>query len=69
MASQQFFLPVWPGMTGGKTLNAITVTPASVSVAVGANQAFTATGTYSDGSTANITSSVTWASGTPAWRP
>ncbi|MFZ5502324.1 MAG: Ig-like domain-containing protein [Pseudomonadota bacterium] len=65
MASQQFFLPVWPGMTGGKTLNAITVTPASVSVAVGANQAFTATGTYSDGSTANITSSVTWASGTP----
>ncbi|MDX1250997.1 MAG: Ig-like domain-containing protein [Gammaproteobacteria bacterium] len=65
VASQQLFLPVWPGMSGGKTLTAIAVTPASTSVVVGANQAFTATGTYSDGSTANITTSVTWASGTP----
>lgn len=50
-----------------KTLTSIAVTPATPAhLKVGATQAFTATGTYSDSSTADITSSVTWASGTTA---
>lgn len=48
------------------TLVSIAVTPTAPSMNVGGTQQFTATGTYSDSSTANITSSVTWASGTPA---
>ena len=46
------------------TLVSIAVTPANPSIAKGTTQQFTATGTYSDSSTANITSSVTWSSGT-----
>jgi probable HAF family extracellular repeat protein len=42
------------------TLTTIAVAPATPTVAVGATQQFTATGTYSDGSSADITSSVTW---------
>ena len=38
----------------------IAVTPGAPSVPLGLTQPFTATGTYSDGSTAVITSSVTW---------
>src|SRR6266478_4829127 len=50
-----------------KTLSSIAVTPASPAhLKVGATQQFTATGTYSDNTTADITSTVTWASGTPA---
>src|SRR6185369_5392098 len=48
------------------TLTSIAVTPANPSIIVGANQQFVATGTYSDSSTAVITGSVTWASGTTA---
>ncbi len=44
------------------TLSSIAVTPANVSIAIAATQQFTATGTYSDGSTANLTTQVTWAS-------
>ncbi|MCE9500539.1 MAG: Ig-like domain-containing protein, partial [Leptospira sp.] len=44
------------------TLSSIAVTPVSPHVQVGNTQAFTATGTYSDGSTQNITGSVTWSS-------
>jgi hypothetical protein len=46
------------------TLQSIAVAPASPSpsVSVGGTQQFTATGTYSDSSTKNITASVTWAS-------
>jgi 6-phosphogluconolactonase (cycloisomerase 2 family) len=52
---------------GGKTLKSIAVTPAApANLKVGATQQFTATGTYSDSSTADITSTVTWNSGTPA---
>jgi len=40
----------------------IAVTPANSTVAIGATQQFTATGTYSDSSTQNLTSSVTWSS-------
>ena len=44
------------------TLTSLAVTPASPSVAAGLTQQFTATATYSDGTTADVTSSVTWAS-------
>ncbi len=47
-------------------LTGITVTPAAPSVAVGGSQAFVATGTYSDTSTAILTNDVTWASSAPA---
>ena len=43
-------------------LSLITVTPAAQSIAKGLTVQYTATGTYSDGSTADITSSVTWGS-------
>jgi hypothetical protein len=43
-------------------LTAIAVTPMSTSIAEGATQQFTATGTYSDGTTQNITTLVVWAS-------
>jgi trimeric autotransporter adhesin len=56
--------------TGGTltapTLVSIAVTPANPSVAKGATQQFTATGTYSDSSTQNLTASVTWSSNKPA---
>jgi 6-phosphogluconolactonase (cycloisomerase 2 family) len=42
------------------TLVSLAVTPTNPSVALGNSQQFTATGTYSDGSHQNITSSVTW---------
>jgi hypothetical protein len=58
------------GVTNGTTLTvqapptlaAIKVTPANPTILVGASQPFTATGTYSDSSTQNITSQVTWRS-------
>jgi sugar lactone lactonase YvrE len=46
------------------TLQSIAVTPANPSIAKGLTQQFTATGAYSDGSTQNLTSQVTWASAT-----
>jgi uncharacterized protein YjdB len=49
----------------GPTLSSIALTPANPSVAKGLTDQFTATGTYSDNSTQNITSSVTWVSLTP----
>ena len=42
------------------TLSTLQVTPASVSVATHASQQFHATGLFSDGSTQDLTSSVTW---------
>ncbi len=44
------------------TLKSIDVTPANPSVAKGSSQQFTATGTYSDNSTLDLTTQVTWAS-------
>ncbi|HEY0703515.1 MAG TPA: Ig-like domain-containing protein [Candidatus Acidoferrales bacterium] len=44
----------------GPTLSSIAVTPANPSIAKGLTSQFTATGTYSDNSTQNITTSVTW---------
>lgn len=49
-------------VAAGPALESITVTPANPSVAAGLQQQFTATGHFSDGSTQNITSQVTWTS-------
>jgi uncharacterized protein YjdB len=46
------------------TLTAIAVTPATWSPNVGGKQSFTAVGTYSDGSTSDLTLSVVWSSTT-----
>jgi hypothetical protein len=43
-------------------LISIAVTPASVWIGVGSNTQYTATGTFSDGSTANLTNAVAWSS-------
>jgi hypothetical protein len=45
-----------------KTLTSIAVTAAASSIAVGGTDQFSATGTYSDNTTADLTSSATWAS-------
>ena len=47
------------------TLLSITVSPANPSITVGATQQFTASGTYSDNSTQNLTASVSWTSSAP----
>jgi uncharacterized protein YjdB len=59
------------GASGSATLNvprlsSIAVTPISPSIAVGATQQFTATATYSDGSTQNVTAKAAWTAATPA---
>jgi N-acetylneuraminic acid mutarotase len=46
-------------------LLSIAVTPDASSVPLGLTEQFTATGTFSDNSTANLTSSVSWTSDTP----
>jgi hypothetical protein len=52
--------------TATRTLSSIVVTPASpIAVALGATKNFTATGTYSDSTTADLSSEVTWASDAP----
>ena len=48
------------------TLSSVAVTPANASIAAGASQQFTATGTYSDGSTQNLTAQAAWSSSNPA---
>jgi hypothetical protein len=50
----------------GPTLDSIAVTPANSSLIGGATQQFTATGTYSDNSTAVITNLVSWSATGPA---
>jgi len=52
------------GGNSKSTLKSIAITPdpGSVTIPLGATQQFTATGTYSDGKTQDITSQVTWAS-------
>ena len=47
------------------TLSSIAVTPATATVQIGLTQPFVAMGTYSDGTTANISSTVAWTSGSP----
>ena len=47
------------------TLVSLSVTPANPSMAAGTTKQFTATGTFSDASTQDITSTVVWSSSTP----
>jgi len=54
-----------PAGGGAVTLTSIAVTPANPAIRAGMTNQFTATGTYSDGSTQDITAAVTWASATP----
>ena len=53
-----------PFTVGPAALVSIAITPANASIALGTNETFTATGSYTDGSTQNLTSAVTW-SATP----
>ncbi len=48
--------------TPSATLTSIAVTPSNPTIQAGGTQQLTATGTYSDSSTQNLTSQVTWAS-------
>jgi len=48
------------------TLTSIAVTPTNPNILAGATQQLTATGTYSDGSTRNLTSQAAWASSSAA---
>ena len=52
--------------TPSATLTAIAITPTNPTIQVGGTEPFTATGTYSDSSTQNITSLVTWSSSNAA---
>jgi len=49
-----------------KTLSSIAVSPASTTLQTGATGQFTATGTYSDGTSASLSSGVTWSSSNAA---
>ena len=49
---------------GEAVLDSIAVTPVAPSVALGLTEQFVATGTYSDGTTENLSSQVTWVSAT-----
>jgi uncharacterized protein YjdB len=49
-----------------KTLTSISVTPATVTLIVGQTHQLTATGTYNDGSTTNVTPSANWSSSNSA---
>lgn len=48
------------------TLSSIAVTPPTASIKAGATQQFAAAGTYSDGTTKDVTASVTWSSSSAA---
>jgi uncharacterized protein YjdB len=52
--------------TAGANLTSIVISPATSSMAVNTNQQFTATGNYSDGSSADLTTLVTWSSSSTA---
>lgn len=50
------------GHSGPPTLRSIAITPANSTIGVGSNQQLAAQGTYSDGTTTDISSSVSWSS-------
>jgi hypothetical protein len=61
-----FGSPIVVALSGtGRALVSIAVTPANPIIAAGYTEQFTATGTYSDGSTQNLTSTATWGSSAP----
>ena len=47
-------------------LSAINITPANPTIAAGATESFTATGLFSDGTTQDLTTSVSWSSSMPS---
>jgi Bacterial Ig-like domain (group 2) len=51
-----------PPSTSTPSLSSISVTPTNPTIAAGTTEPFTATGNYSDGSTKNLTGSVSWQS-------
>ena len=57
-----YWVDVSVSATPPATLTSIVVTPTSQTIMSGATQQFTATGTYSDASTQNVTSQATWTS-------
>src|ERR1700682_57993 len=60
---------VFSGCGGGSStpkLTALTVAPATASVAAGSQQPFTAAGLFADGTTQDETAAVTWASSNSA---
>ncbi len=57
--------PAVPLTVTAATLTSIAITPATPSIALGLNQQFTATGTYTDNSTQDVTTAVTWTSSDP----
>jgi hypothetical protein len=50
----------------GPTLVSITVSPAAPAIAIGTHQQFTATGTYTDGSTQDLTETAAWSTSAPS---
>lgn len=54
------------GTVGGATLQALAVTPANATLSVGTTRQYRTTGSYSDGSTRDLTAQATWASGNGA---
>jgi len=65
---------VFAGITGSTTINVssatitkLTITPVSPTLAVGATLQFTATGTFSDGKTVDLTNQVNWSSSAPTF--
>ena len=54
------------GVTSSVALRSLYVTPANPSISTGSTQQFKATGTYSDGSTQDVTSQTTWVSSNKA---
>jgi plastocyanin len=57
---------VTPSSTTAPTLQSIAVTPANPTIAPGATQQFVAMGTFSDSTTQDLTTKVTWASSATA---
>lgn len=60
--SSNYWVDVMFSAIPAPTLSMLTVSPGNQRIAIGASQQYTATGTYSDGSTRNLTSQVTWQS-------
>jgi hypothetical protein len=58
--ASNYWVDVVFAQTTSSPLTSIAVTPANPTVNIGATRQFTATGTYQDNSTANITSQATW---------
>lgn len=56
------------GSGGTKTLSSLAVSPATASIQAGESQQFTATAKYNDGSTADVSSTVTWTVNSPSDR-